>query len=261
MPASRSRSAVVSSFTIIKGALVDETYAVFQKWDFSHSKKANLDAVRESNPIGMPSQSWLRDVCWVLNRRFDPGGRDKPLVRLAQAGVDAEIWRPILLWHMTRDEFLLRDFLINWLFVEFERDVLRLRPADVVPYLKSIENRGLDAPRWSEATRKRVAAGLLGIAAAMKLVRGTATKEFSDYHLREESLLYLLYAAQEQERSAARLLAMPDWRMYLMTEWDLERELFRLHQYQRLEYHRTGSVAELSLPLDSLRAYAERLAR
>ena len=55
MSAPGSRSAVVSSFTIIKGALADETYAVFQDWDFALSKKVNLDAVRESNRIGMPS--------------------------------------------------------------------------------------------------------------------------------------------------------------------------------------------------------------
>ena len=30
-----SRSTVVSSFTIIKGSLVDETYAAFAAWDFS----------------------------------------------------------------------------------------------------------------------------------------------------------------------------------------------------------------------------------
>ena len=263
MSATESRSGVVSSFTIIKGALADETYAVFQDWDFALSKKVNLDAVRESNRIGMPSRNWLRDVCKVINRRFDPRGRDKPLVYLAQAGVDVEIWRPILLWHMTRDEFLLRDFLVNWLFAEFERDTMRMRSADVLPYLEAIESRGLTnaAGRWSEATRRRVATGLLGIATDMKLLRGSATKEFAGFHLREESLLYLLYASREAAGSSTRLLTMPDWRIYLMTADDLERELLRLHQFRFLEYHRAGSIAEFSLPLDCPLAYAESLAR
>ncbi len=117
-----TRADVVSSFTIIKGALVEETYAVFQEWDLSQSKKANLDKVRESNSIGVASRNWLRDVCKVLNRRFEPGGRDRPLVLLAKAGVDREVWRPLLLWHMTRDEFLLRDFLTKWLFTVREAD-------------------------------------------------------------------------------------------------------------------------------------------
>ena len=32
-----SRSRVVSSFTIVKGALIEETYVVFQHWDFARS--------------------------------------------------------------------------------------------------------------------------------------------------------------------------------------------------------------------------------
>ena len=177
--------------------------------------------------------------------------------------MEVEIWRPILLWHMTRDEFLLRDFLVNWLFVEFERDTMRMRSADLLPYLEGIERRGLTnaAGRWSETTRRRVAAGLLGIAADMKLLRGSATKEFAGFHLREESLLYLLYAAWEAAGSSTRLLAMPDWRMYLMTADDLERKLLRLHQFRFLEYHRAGSIAEFSLPLDGPLAYAKSLAR
>ena len=104
----KSRSRVVSSFTIIKGAFIEETYAIFQAWDFSLSCPENLRRVRETSVIGATSQNWLRDVAKVLNRRFDTEGRDRPLVELAQAECDRAVWRPLLLWHMTRDEFLLR---------------------------------------------------------------------------------------------------------------------------------------------------------
>ena len=58
----RSRSSVVSSFTIVKGALIDESYSVFANWDASASKRANLDRLRETNYIGAASDTWLRDV-------------------------------------------------------------------------------------------------------------------------------------------------------------------------------------------------------
>ena len=72
------RSRIASSFTQIKGALIDETYAVLSAWDFSVPKKSNLDRLRETNFIGAKSQTWLRDVAWVLNRRFDVDGPDRP---------------------------------------------------------------------------------------------------------------------------------------------------------------------------------------
>ena len=104
-----SRANVVSSFTVVKGALIDETYAVFSAWDFARTKRENLDRLREENFIGASSTTWLRDVAKVLNRRFDPAGRDRALVVLAQKNCDLEEWKPLLLWHITRDEFLVRD--------------------------------------------------------------------------------------------------------------------------------------------------------
>ncbi len=157
-----SRAHVASSFTIVKGAMIDETYAVFTAWDFGRTKRENLARVREENFIGATSDAWLRDIVWVLNRRFDPGDRDRALVVLAQRGCDLEIWKPILLWHITRDEFLLRDFLVNWLFSEYNAGAFRVRPEDLHDYLCGIDKRGgtIEHP-WTETTVKRVAAGLL----------------------------------------------------------------------------------------------------
>jgi len=129
MPTARAN--VASSFTLVKGALIDETYAVFRAWDTSRTKRENLDRLRHENFIGARSATWLRDVAKVLNRRFDPDGRDRPLVELAKHGCDLEEWKPLLLWHMTRDEFLLRDFLQSWLFPAYERGTYRLRPEDL----------------------------------------------------------------------------------------------------------------------------------
>ena len=129
------RTGVVSSFTIVKGSLIPETYEVLQRWDFCQSKKENLDRLREENYIGATSETWLRDVAKVLNRRLDPDGRDRALVVLAQGGCPLEEWRPILLWHMTRDEFLVRDFLVNWLFPEYEDGAFRVRTDDLHDYL------------------------------------------------------------------------------------------------------------------------------
>src|SRR3954470_457448 len=138
---SEPRSRVVSSFTIIKGSLVDETYAAFSAWDFSQTKLANLQRLEQENTIGASSRNWARDVRKVLNRRFDPNGRDRPLVVLAQGDCDREVWRPLLLWHMTRDEFLVRDFLISWLYPQYESGAYRLGTENVLAYLGSLASK------------------------------------------------------------------------------------------------------------------------
>jgi hypothetical protein len=261
MRTGKSRSQVVSSFTTIKGSLIEETYATFAGWDLSLSKYENLRLMQEDNRIGSQSHNWLRDVRKVLNRRFDPEGRDRPLVELAQGSCDRVIWRPLLLWHMTRDEFLVRDFLTNWLYRHYVEGAYRVKPDDVVPYLRSLAKRKgiVWSGDWSSTTTERVATGLLRIAADFGLLTGVAVKQFGSYHLPDESFLYLLHAIAQSEPNAGRIISSPEWHMYLMDADDVEQELLRLHQFHRLEYEAAGSLVRLDLPAESPGAYAREL--
>jgi hypothetical protein len=240
--------------------MISETYAVFAAWDFAESKHENLDRLRADNSIGAGSTTWLRDVAKVLNRRFDPSGRDRPLVVLAKSGLPIEEWKPLLLWHMTRDEFLVRDFIETWLFAAYDAGTFRVRTEDVEEYLGSIARRGATTEHaWSEQTTKRVAAGLLKIAVDFGLLRGSITKEFVSFHLPEKSFLYLLHAMRDEKLSPSKVVASPEWRLFLMRPADVEHELLRLHQYRKLEYQVAGSLVQLSLPCTSTCEYAERM--
>ena len=57
-----SRAHVASSFTIVKGAMIPETYAVFRGWDLAQSKGENLSRLRQENSVGAGSSTLLRDV-------------------------------------------------------------------------------------------------------------------------------------------------------------------------------------------------------
>ena len=257
----KSRSSIVSSFTIIKGSLIDETYAVFRDWDFDKSRTENLRRVREDNTIGATSTHWARDVAKVLNRRFDPAGRDRLLVKLAIAGCDRNVWKPLLLFHMTRDEFLVRDFLVNWLYPQFTQGAYRLHSDDVNTYLTSLsKKKGIEwSGKWTDSTTSRVASGLLRMATDFGLLAGTLHKEFASYHLPEESFIYLLHAMADVEPNARRIVDAEDWHMFLMDTSHVERELLRLHQFRKVHYEVAGSLAQLKLPHRSSADYAREL--
>ena len=240
--------------------MIDETYAVFAAWDFASSKKDNFERLRYENVIGARSTTWLRDVAKVLSRRFDPVARDRTLVRLAQNGCSLEEWKPILLWHMTRDEFLLRDFLINWLFPSYVSGTYRVRSKDLCAHLRSVGSRGGTTEHvLSENTLNRVAGALLKIAVDFGLLCGSAVKEFASYYLPERSFLYILYAIREENRNPLRVLEAEDWRMFRMVHSDVERELLRLHQYRKLDYQIAGSIVQLTLPCASASEYVDQM--
>jgi hypothetical protein len=256
-----ARSSVVSSFTIVKGSLIEETYAVFRAWDYDLSAQENLQRARQEGTIGAVSANWALNVAKVIRRRFDPAGRDRPLVDLAKAGCDREVWKPLLLYHITRDEFLVRDFLVHWLYPQFVAGAYRLATDDVLPYLEGLGKRKgvVWSGAWTDNTSKRVAAGLLRIAADFGLLHGRQAKELASYHLPEPSFLYLLHAMAEREPNARRVIEAEDWRMYLMDSADVERELLRLHQFRKLHYEVAGSLAQLTLPAASAADYAREI--
>ena len=240
--------------------MIEETYAVMRDWDFTRTREDNLRDVRDNTTIGASSANWLRDVYKVLHRRFDPNHGDRPLVLLAKQGVAMDVWRPIQLWHMTRDEFLLRDFLINWLYTEYEEGAFRIRTNDLHPYLKELHKKRLVDEEWSDSTLKRVASALLRMAVDFGLMSGAARREFNSYHLPEESFLYLLHAMYETHGNPRDVVHSPDWRLFLMSPTDVERELFRLHQFRKLRYEVAGSLVELTLPCSSTAAFIAEMA-
>jgi hypothetical protein len=256
----RDRRNVVSSFTVIKGAMIEETHQVFEAWDFGLTKRQNLDRLRDENYIGASSTTWLRDVAKVLNRRFEPGTRDRPLVMLAKKAIPLHEWKPLLLWHLTRDEFLVRDFLQNWLFPAFEGGAYSVRIEELDGYLATIDRRGgVTEHAWSPVTANRVAAGLLKIAVDFDLLQGAQSKHFTSYQLPERSFLYLLHALNDAGLAGRSLIESPDWRMFRMRPADVERELLRLHQYRHISYEVAGSLVQLGLPSASTLDYAEAM--
>ena len=249
-----------SSFLITKGALVQATYATFAGWDLARPIGENTRRLRNANYIGAPSNGWLKNFAKVITRRFDPQGHDRPLVELAKCGCDVEVWKPLLLWHMTRTDPIVHDFFVNWLFEQHSRGIQQV-PADAArAYVKAFVAKSLPRDeRWSEANLAASASGLLRMPVEFGLLKGTRVKRFSAYRLPDESFMYLLHAVLEDTGNGRKTIDNPDWRMFLMRPADVEAELYRLHQFRRIQFDAAGSLAQLTLPCKSAAEYARRL--
>lgn len=250
---------LASTELAIRGSLIDESYAYFRQWgDLLAAEPHDAVVTRPKTAVGR-SARWDMKVDNEMRRRFDPKGRDRALAVLAAGHCPLDIWRPLLFWHLARHDCLLYDFLVHWLHPQFSQGVLLLRAPELWPYLRALPGRGLVSEAWSEKTISRVASQLLHVAEDFGLLRGKLVREFTSYHLPEESFLYLLHAMIERQPNAREVVHSPDWRMFLMDAADVERELFRLHQFRRVHYEVAGSLAQLTLPCDSAADYAREM--
>jgi hypothetical protein len=122
---------------VVKGAMIDETYAVFAAWDFERTKRENLDRLarrqlhrREERDLAPRRRQGAEPP--LRSRRSRP-----PLVVLAQAGLRPREWKPLLLWHMTRDEFLSATS-SRLALPAYDSGAFRVRPEELEKYLGDI---------------------------------------------------------------------------------------------------------------------------
>lgn len=244
---------------LIRGPLVSDTLQALQGWELEASKRANLEQLRQTNSIGAPTQAWLKKVCSALSSRFEPAGRDRALVLAARTETGQRHWKSLLLWHLANSEQLLGDGL-RW-SAQVHRDGADLLQTDqAFAWLEGTSSQGHpEVTEWSEATRKRVAGGLLKAGVDLGLLQGRIKRRFTAYYLADEPLLYVLLQALASNRTTATALADPRWLWFRLPEAELEHRLLLLHQAKVISYYRAGSVVDLKLPASSAEALVQEV--
>jgi hypothetical protein len=256
----RTPAVNVSSFSVKLGAYIGETYRVFASWDVSRPDRDNFEAIIAKNAVAASSRSWLQDIVESLRYRYEPSGRDRALVDLAAGGCPIETWQPILLWHLTRRQFLLRDFILNFLYPARERGVAVIRTPDLYPHLATLAERGGHVARpWTPETNRRVSNGLLKTAAEFGHLEGTLTRRFRTPAVPDDAFIYVAHALHEGTPRGTDVVNALDWRLFALTPGAVEREFLRLHQFGRLHYEVAGSLAQLTLPQPTALAFARTL--
>jgi hypothetical protein len=241
--------------------LIEETYAAFQSWNIAGNLEDNLSRLVRENPFGAKSERWLREVTRTLSNRFR-GLPIQPLVLLAQAGCPLDVWKPCFLWHFGRRDLLYYLFGTDWLYSAYRSGIYALRTKDLVEFVRRITTGRLKkTTELSEYGAMRLARDLLMAAALFGLVEGSVTRTFSHRHLPVTSFLYIAQGIADTVGRGRVLIDSTDWRLFLLSPEDVERELHELHQFQKVSLEAAGSVVNLRLPAGSLDEYAEIVAR
>ena len=242
-----------------KGALGEETYQVFQHWDTSCSVRDNIESIRETNPVGALNEAWLREITATLSSRFTHGDGLAPLITLAKGLYPPEKFQFCLLWHFGSTDGLFASFVSEFLYERMIEGVAVMSTEEVMPFVLSLCKNDRLGTKLTEYGLRRTARDLLRMAVAFGLMEGQPRRKFSHTHIPEDAVLYAVYNIMDQLSSADRLVKSERWRLFLMGQDDVKRELLNLHQFHRLHYESAGSVQELNLPFSNLDEFVDSL--
>lgn len=246
----------VNSYVAVSGALVAEFRAILSDWDISKPARVNAAQSEAIQSLSKGSEKLAAFLAKATLQRFELPGRDEALVTLAQRGCPMDAWRPIMLWHVSEHDALVRSFLEDWLYPAHRDARASLRAADLRDFVAESRVVSGGAP-FNDGTLKRTTGGLLKFAADFGLLDGEIVRRFRPNPLPETAILYVLHALADSGVLGRKAIEARIWRRFLMSPSEVEQELYRLHQRHLLDYQVAGSVAQITLPYPSALEFAK----
>jgi hypothetical protein len=241
-----------------KGALVQETYCLFQSWSDEATFPLNFDLAL-SGALG--TLAWQREVKATLSARFGDFVNARPLLLLARSGMQFDSWLQCYSLWIGIHELLFRNFVCEWLYPEYVSGRFIIRTEDVVHHMIKSWDAAGKSHHLSEYGSVRSARDLLRMARDLHILHGNGPeKTFSSIHLNDQVALFVCHLIAEYERTPSKVPSSNLWKIFLMSAESVHEILLRLHQYKKLEYHFAGSLVQLTLPFSSTCDYVERMA-
>src|ERR1700733_2040562 len=248
---------------IIKaGALIGDTKTLLSHWDVEASVDENINRMQRDNVFGKASRSRVEDILAIFRQRYlTEESVTKALVILIRRKFPSAALDRLLYFHSARADRLLHDA-VTELFVPMQaRGLVDINVQNFQHSLTKWVDEAKTTSPWSESTVAHAARGLLSALRDFGVLQGAVNKKIAPAHFPIESFAYVVFYLRQHQPSGAKLIELPDWKLFFLSREGVERFLFEAHQRDLLEYHVAGSVTRLTFPVQTLEEYANVLAQ
>ncbi len=255
-------SALYSSRIIKAGALIGDTKVLLSHWDFTASVMENIKRMQQDNVFGKATRSRVKDILAIFRQRYlTEESVTRALVVLTQRKFPAAALDRLLYFHSARADLLLHDAVTEILMPMRADGLIDINVQNVQRALATWVDNGKMTGHWSTPTITRVARGLLSTLRDFGVLQGVVNKKITAVYFPIESFAYVAFYLKQHQPSGAKLIALPDWKLFFLTREGVEQFLFEAHQRELLKYYVAGSVTRLTFPTETLEEYANVLAQ
>lgn len=255
MPSSRYTSKIIKA-----GALLADTKILLSHWNIAIPLQKNLQRLQRENVFGKASRSRVQDIVAIFRQRYLLEERvPRALAALVAGRFPAAALDRILYFHAARGDRLLFDVVTEILVPMQAQGLYLIDTIAIEKVLAHWIHRDKMTTRWSDSTRRRVTQGLLATLRDFGVLQGAANKRIAPAHLPIAAFAYVAFYLKQRQPSGAKLLELPDWKLFFLLPEGVERLLVEAHQHHLLEYHAAGAVTRLSFPAETLEEYAHVL--
>lgn len=250
-----------SSKIIKAGALIGDTKTLLSHWDVAASVEDNITRVQRDNVFGKASRSRVEDILAIFRQRYlTEESVTRALVTLVRGKFPTAALERLLYFHSARADQLLHDAVTEILVPMHDQGLVDINVQAILLSLAILLKENKVRP-WSEITLLRAVQSILATLRDFGVLQGAVNKKIAPSFLPTESFAYIAFYLKQHQPSGAKLLELPDWKLFFLSREGVERFLFEAHQRALLEYHVAGSVTRLTFPANTLEEYANVLAQ
>lgn len=262
-PKKRLKSSAPYRSKIIKaGALIADTKTLLSHWDVGVSVSENINQLHRDNVFGKASRSRVQDILAIFRQRYlIEESVTIALVTFVRRKFPTAALDRLLYFHSARADALLHDAVTEILVPMQARGLVDINVHDFQRSLGKWVKEGKTTGHWSAPTINRISQGLLSALRDFGVLQGAVNKRISAAHFPIESFAYVVFYLKQHQPSGAKLIELPDWKLFFLSREGVERFLFEAHQRDLLEYHVAGSVTRLTFPAATLEEYANVLSQ
>ena len=244
------------------GALLGDMRLLVRSWTDHAPSDQQRHWIIEENILGKNTRTRAIDVYQeAFVPRFlkgDPPNAWKIVRPLEDCDIPVDIIKPIYYWITARGEPLLYHFVVGELLARSNGIDLSLRVDETTGWITSkLSERGEE---WSHSVTLRVAQGLLAALRDFGILEGTLRKKIAPVYLPIESFAYVAFVLHTLGSSGERLIAHPDWKLFLMESPVVERLFLDAHQNRLLNFEAAGKIYRVEFPVHNLEDMADVIA-
>jgi BrxA len=258
----RLRCLPYTSKIIKAGALLADTKTLLSQWDVRASIRENMDRLRRENVFGKASRSRVQNILAIFSQRYlREESVARALVTLVNHRFPSTSLDRLLYFHSARADHLLHDTVTEILLPLKARGISDIEVTEVERTVAKWVREGKTTSSWGEHTIRRVTQGILSTLRDFGVLAGAVNKRLTPAYLPIEAFAYITFYLNQRQPSGAKLIDLPDWKLFFLPPEGVERLLVEAHQQGLLEYHAAGTVTRLTFPSNSLEDYAYVLAQ
>lgn len=233
---------------------IDETKRILRTYVECESYDELERRVVGENILNKDTDEYRTNILREVTRRHIPDKKEHtetPLMKIMSADIRSDVTDWCLYYGFAQDPFI-RLVTIDFLFPEFKRGTLSVQATSIVTFIESIQEDYDDLRDRSESTINEAATKYLTALRNYGLLEGTQRKEFAVTYVPDETVAYVVYRLfQKGAKSASDIIEHDDWKLFLMTESEVQRRIRDISP-QYVSYEKRGSTERLVTKHDSI---------